>query len=137
MRGNVKNKNSSSVNIRFVAETSNINNFSENIRSDVKPPEVATLAYIERAFGRGGNQASAGAFETLTDANQNSCTLATKIKTHQRSAGLQPALHFGGVSNFHELSFDDVTVLIQPRCNFFANGHRYVLFAIFPKMRTY
>jgi len=39
--------------------------------------------------------------------------------------------------NFHELSFDDVIVLIQPWYNFFANGHRYVLCAIFTKMRTY
>jgi len=33
----------------------------------------------------------------------------------------------GGI--FHELSFDDVIVLIQLWYNFFANGHRYVLFA--------
>jgi len=33
--------------------------------------------------------------------------------------------------------FDDVIVLIQPWYNFFANGHRYVHFATFPKMRTY
>jgi len=39
--------------------------------------------------------------------------------------------------NFHELSFDDVIVLIQPWYNFFANSLRYVLFATFPKMRTY
>jgi len=51
-------------------------------------------------------------------------------------AGAQPALHFGGV-NFHELSFDDVIVLIQAWYNFFANRHRYVRFATFPKMRTY
>jgi len=43
MRGNVVNKNNSSVNIRFVAKTSDIRNFSENIRSDVKTSEVATL----------------------------------------------------------------------------------------------
>jgi len=36
--------------------------------------------------------------------------------------GAQPALHFGG-SDFHEISFDDVVVLIQPWYNFFANGH--------------
>jgi len=36
-------KNNSSVNIRFVAKTSDIRNFSENIRSDVKTSEVATL----------------------------------------------------------------------------------------------
>jgi len=36
--------------------------------------------------------------------------------------GAQPALHFGG-GNFHEISFDDVIVLIQPWDNFFANGH--------------
>jgi len=34
----------------------------------------------------------------------------------------------------HELSFDDVIVLIQPWYSFFANGHRYVVFATFPKM---
>jgi len=40
-------------------------------------------------------------------------------------SGAQPALHFGGsVGNFHEVSFDDVIVLIQPWYNFFANGHR-------------
>jgi len=49
-------------------------------------------------------------------------------------AGAQPALHFWG-SNFHELSFDDVILLIQPWYNFFTNGHRYVLLATFPKMR--
>jgi len=38
-------------------------------------------------------------------------------------AGAQPALHFGW-GDFHELSFDDVIVLIQPWYNFFANGHR-------------
>ena len=54
----------------------------------------------------------------------------------QSEAGAQPALHFGW-GNFHELSFDDVIVLIQPCYNFFANGHRCVLFATFPKMRTY
>jgi len=32
-------------------------------------------------------------------------------------------LHFRG-SNFHEISFDDVIVFIQPWHNFFANGHR-------------
>ena len=36
----------------------------------------------------------------------------------------QPALHFGG-GNFHEISFDDVIVLIQPWYNFFADGHIY------------
>jgi len=45
-------------------------------------------------------------------------------------------LFISGEGNFHELSFDDVIVLIQPWYNFFANGHRYVLFATFPKMRT-
>jgi len=37
-------------------------------------------------------------------------------------AGTQRALHFGG-GNFHETSFDDVIVLIQPWYSFFANGH--------------
>jgi len=36
---------------------------------------------------------------------------------------VQPALHFGG-GNFHEISFDDVIVLIQLWYNFFANGHK-------------
>jgi len=37
-------------------------------------------------------------------------------------SGAQAAFHFRG--NFHELSFDDVIVLIQLWYNFFANGHR-------------
>jgi len=41
--GNVENKNNSSFNIRFVAKTSDIKNFSQNIISDVKTSEVATL----------------------------------------------------------------------------------------------
>ena len=49
MRRNVANKNSSPVNIRFVAKTSDIRNLSENIRSDVKTSEVATLVV---AIGR-------------------------------------------------------------------------------------
>jgi len=36
--------------------------------------------------------------------------------------GAQPALHFKG-RNFHEIPFDDVIVLIQPKYNFFVNGH--------------
>jgi len=43
VRGNVVNKNNSPVNIRFVAKTSDIRNFSENIRFDVKTSEMATL----------------------------------------------------------------------------------------------
>ena len=42
-KGNVKNKSNSPVNIRFVAKTSDIMNVSENIRSDVKSSEAATL----------------------------------------------------------------------------------------------
>jgi len=42
-RENVVNKSNSAVNIRFFAKTSDIRNFSENIRSDVKTSEVATL----------------------------------------------------------------------------------------------
>jgi len=30
---------------------------------------------------------------------------------------------FRGGGNFHEISFDDVMVFIQPWYNFFANGH--------------
>jgi len=48
----------------------------------------------------------------------------------------QPALHFGG-GNFHELLFDDVVVLIHAWYKSFQNGHGYVLFSVFPKMRTY
>jgi len=33
-------------------------------------------------------------------------------------------LFISGGSHFHEISFDDVIVLIQPWYNFFANGHR-------------
>jgi len=33
-------------------------------------------------------------------------------------AEAQPALHFGGGGNFHEISFDDVIVLIRPWYNF-------------------
>jgi len=53
------------------------------------------------------------------------------------------AVHRGATSssfrggNFHELSFDDVIMLIQVWYNFFPNGLRHVLFATFPKMRTY
>jgi len=46
-------------------------------------------------------------------------------------------LFISGGGNFHELIFDDIIVLIQPYYNFFANGHRYFLFATFLKMRTY
>jgi len=47
--------------------------------------------------------------------------VAWKIKRYQ--PGAQPALHFVGGGNFHEISFDDVIVLIQPWYNYFANGH--------------
>jgi len=39
----VGNNNNYPLNIRFVAETSDIRNLSQNIRSDVKTSEVATL----------------------------------------------------------------------------------------------
>jgi len=39
--------------------------------------------------------------------------------------------------NFHEISFDDVIVLIQPWCNFFANVTDKVLFATFPKNQNF
>jgi len=32
-------------------------------------------------------------------------------------------LFISGWGNFHEISFDEVIVLIQPWYNFFANGH--------------
>jgi len=38
-------------------------------------------------------------------------------------SGAQPVLHFGS-GNFHEISFDDVIVLIQACSNVFANRHR-------------
>jgi len=40
---NVGNKNNILVNIRFLVKTSDIRNFSQNIRSDIKTSEVATL----------------------------------------------------------------------------------------------
>ena len=43
IRGNVVNTNNRAVNIRFVAKTSDIRNFSENNRSDAKTSEVATV----------------------------------------------------------------------------------------------
>jgi len=52
------------------------------------------------------------------------------IRSFTGSSGLyfqavaQPALHFGS-GNFHEISVDDVIVLIQPWYNFFANRHRW------------
>jgi len=42
-KGNVKSRNNSSVDIRFLTKTADIRNFSQNIRSDVKTSEVATL----------------------------------------------------------------------------------------------
>jgi len=41
--GNVEDKSNSPVNIRFVAKTSDIRNFSENIICDVTTSEVVTL----------------------------------------------------------------------------------------------
>jgi len=40
---NVEKKNNSPVNIRFLAEISDIRHFSQNIRSDVKTSEMATM----------------------------------------------------------------------------------------------
>ena len=39
----MENKNHSPVNIRFVAKTTNVRNFSQDIRSDLKTSEVSTL----------------------------------------------------------------------------------------------
>jgi len=39
----VEKNNNSPLDIRFVAKTSDIRNFSQNIRSDAKTSEVATL----------------------------------------------------------------------------------------------
>jgi len=41
--GNVENENNSPVNIKFVSKASDVRNLSENIRSDGKASEVATL----------------------------------------------------------------------------------------------
>ena len=45
-RGIAGNKNTCPVNVRFIGRTSDIRNFSENFRSDVKTSEVATLLAI-------------------------------------------------------------------------------------------
>jgi len=39
--------------------------------------------------------------------------------------------------NFQQISFDDIIVLIQTWCKFFANVTDKVLFAIFPKIITF
>jgi len=46
-----ENKNNIPVNIRFVSKTSHIRNFSQNIKSDVKASEMATLVITERRSG--------------------------------------------------------------------------------------
>jgi len=51
----VENKNNSSVNVRLLAETSGIKNFSQNIRSDVKTSEVATLVAVIRENNQWSN----------------------------------------------------------------------------------
>jgi len=45
-RGNVDNNSGTSVNIRLVAKTADIRNFSQNISSDVETSEVATLLTV-------------------------------------------------------------------------------------------
>jgi len=45
-------------------------------------------------------------------------------KKHEWIQGCNQLFISGG-GNFHEISFDDVIVLIQLWYNFFANGHRY------------
>jgi len=47
-RENVENINNSPVNIRFVAKTSHIRNFFENIKSDFETSEVATRLQLTR-----------------------------------------------------------------------------------------
>jgi len=47
IRGNVADKDNSPVNIKFVVKTSDIRNFSENIRSYVKTSEVAKLTTLQ------------------------------------------------------------------------------------------
>ena len=54
MRGNVVNN--SPANIRFVAKISDIRMFSENIRSDVKTSEVATLCSNSDKAAKGGSR---------------------------------------------------------------------------------
>ena len=57
---------------------------------------------------------------------KNIASVAHKWFDKQVSHGCavaQPGLHFGGGGNFHEISFDDAIVFIQPWYNFFANGH--------------
>jgi len=46
-----------------------------------------------------------------------------EYKPKYLNTGALPVLYFGKGS-FHELSFNDVIVLIQPWYNVFANGHR-------------
>jgi len=47
IRGNVADKDNSPVNIKFVVKTSDIRNFSENIRSYVETSEVAKLTTLQ------------------------------------------------------------------------------------------
>jgi len=44
--GNIENISNSPVNTRFYAKRSDIRNFSQNIRPDVKTSEVATLLTV-------------------------------------------------------------------------------------------
>jgi len=37
-----------------------------------------------------------------------------RFQTPKCEPRAQPAHHFGGVGNFHEILFDDIIVLIQP-----------------------
>jgi len=74
----------------------------------------------------------------VTQVRVNIASQRSSIISRYLDTGAQPAFHFGG--NFHEISFDDVLVLIQPWYNFCANGHFItdkVLFATFPKMRNF
>jgi len=48
------------------------------------------------------------------------CTQSRKATIPGRGANCSS---FRGGGSFHEISFDDVIVLIQPWYNFFANGH--------------
>ena len=53
------------------------------------------------------------------------CVILILIKS---TTGAQPALHFGGGGNFHELSFDDAIVLIQPVVQLFRKRSRMCSF---------
>jgi len=50
--------------------------------------------------------------------------LCANVTTLETASKGRNQLFISGGGNFHEISFDDVIVLMQPWYNFFANGHR-------------